>query len=34
MTINGWVQILVYFALLTLLTRPLGGYLVFLTNIL
>ena len=27
MTINGWVQILVYFALLTLLTRPLGGYL-------
>jgi len=27
MTVNGWVQILVYFALLTLLTRPLGGYL-------
>lgn len=27
MTINGWIQILLYFALLTLLTRPLGGYL-------
>ena len=27
MTINGWVQILVYFLLLTLLTRPLGGYM-------
>ena len=27
MTVNGWVQILVYFVLLTVLTRPLGGYL-------
>jgi len=27
MTINGWVQILIYFALLTVLTRPLGGYM-------
>ena len=27
MTFNGWVQILVYFILLTLLTRPLGGFL-------
>ncbi len=27
MTINGWIQILVYFALLTTLTRPIGGYL-------
>ena len=27
MTINGWVQILVYLVLLTLLTRPLGGYM-------
>ena len=27
MTTNGWVQILVYFALLTVLTRPLGGFL-------
>jgi K+-transporting ATPase ATPase A chain len=27
MTLNGWVQILVYFALLTVLTRPLGGFL-------
>ena len=27
MTINGWIQILVYFALLTALTRPMGGYL-------
>src|ERR1700756_1682096 len=27
MTINGWVQILVYFTLLTVLTRPLGGFL-------
>jgi K+-transporting ATPase ATPase A chain len=27
MTINGWIQILIYFALLTALTRPLGGYL-------
>ncbi|MBV8062783.1 MAG: potassium-transporting ATPase subunit KdpA, partial [Nevskia sp.] len=27
MTINGWAQILVYFVLLTLLTRPLGGFL-------
>ncbi len=27
MTINGWVQILIFFALLTVLTRPLGGYM-------
>ena len=27
MTLNGWMQILIYFALLTPLTRPLGGYL-------
>jgi potassium-transporting ATPase potassium-binding subunit len=27
MTINGWVQILVYFVLLTALTRPFGGYI-------
>ncbi|MBL6752314.1 MAG: potassium-transporting ATPase subunit KdpA [Nevskia sp.] len=27
MTLNGWIQILVYFALLTALTRPLGGFL-------
>ena len=27
MTINGWVQILIYFVLLTALTRPLGGFL-------
>jgi K+-transporting ATPase ATPase A chain len=27
MTLNGWVQILVYFLLLTALTRPLGGFL-------
>ena len=27
MTINGWIQILIYFALLTALTRPVGGYL-------
>jgi K+-transporting ATPase ATPase A chain len=27
MTINGWVQILVYFLLLTVLTRPFGGYM-------
>src|SRR4051812_44880070 len=27
MTINGWIQILIYFVLLTLLTRPLGGFL-------
>jgi K+-transporting ATPase ATPase A chain len=27
MTFNGWAQILVYFALITALTRPLGGFL-------
>ena len=27
MTFNGWMQILVFFAVLTALTRPLGGYL-------
>jgi potassium-transporting ATPase potassium-binding subunit len=27
MTINGWAQILVFFLLLTVLTRPLGGYM-------
>lgn len=27
MTLNGWIQILIYFALLTALTRPVGGYL-------
>jgi K+-transporting ATPase ATPase A chain len=27
MTTNGWIQILVYFAALTALTRPLGGFL-------
>ena len=27
MTVNGWAQILVYFVLLTALTRPLGGFL-------
>jgi potassium-transporting ATPase potassium-binding subunit len=27
MTINGWAQILIYFVLLTALTRPLGGFL-------
>lgn len=27
MTLNGWMQILVFFSVLTLLTRPLGGYL-------
>ncbi len=27
MTINGWAQILVFFALLTALTRPLGGFM-------
>lgn len=27
MTINGWMQILIYFAVLTALTRPVGGYL-------
>src|SRR5690348_15103983 len=27
MTINGWIQILIYFAVLTALTRPVGGYL-------
>ena len=27
MTINGWVQILIYFVLLTVLTRPLGGFM-------
>jgi K+-transporting ATPase ATPase A chain len=27
MTINGWIQILLYFALLTVLTRPLGGFI-------
>ncbi|MFI4979008.1 MAG: potassium-transporting ATPase subunit KdpA [Nevskiales bacterium] len=27
MTINGWVQILIYFLLLTVLTRPLGGFI-------
>jgi len=27
MTVNGWVQILVYFLLLTALTRPFGGYM-------
>jgi len=27
MTINGWVQILIFFALLTVLTRPLGAYM-------
>ena len=27
MTLNGWIQILVYFFLLTALTRPLGGYM-------
>ena len=27
MTTNGWLQILLFFAALTLLTRPLGGYL-------
>ena len=27
MTINGWVQILIYFVLLTVLTRPLGGFI-------
>ena len=27
MTINGWIQILIYFAVLTALTRPLGGHL-------
>ena len=27
MTINGWVQILIFFALLTVLTRPLGSYM-------
>ncbi|TXH05105.1 MAG: potassium-transporting ATPase subunit KdpA [Nevskiaceae bacterium] len=27
MTLTGWLQILIYFAVLTALTRPLGGYL-------
>ncbi len=27
MTLNGWAQILLFFALLTLLTRPLGGFM-------
>lgn len=27
MTTNGWLQILVYFTALLLLTRPLGGFL-------
>ncbi|MGH7155245.1 MAG: potassium-transporting ATPase subunit KdpA [Acetobacteraceae bacterium] len=27
MTFNGWVQIAIYAAIITLLTRPLGGYL-------
>jgi K+-transporting ATPase ATPase A chain len=27
MTLNGWLQMLVFFALLTLLTRPLGGFM-------
>ncbi len=27
MTTNGWIQILVYFGVLTLLTRPLGGFI-------
>lgn len=27
MTLNGWIQILAFFAAVTLLTRPLGGYL-------
>lgn len=27
MTLNGWMQILIYLALLTALTRPVGGYL-------
>ena len=27
MTLNGWIQILAFFAVITLLTRPLGGYL-------
>ena len=27
MTFNGWMQIIVFFVLLTALTRPLGGYL-------
>ena len=27
MTLNGWVQILIYFVLLTVLTRPLGGFM-------
>ena len=27
MTLNGWIQIFLFFALLTLLTRPLGGFM-------
>lgn len=27
MTLNGWIQIALFFALVTALTRPLGGYL-------
>ena len=27
MTLNGWMQIALYCALLVLLTRPLGGYM-------
>ncbi len=27
MTLNGWIQILVYFAVLTALTRPMGGFM-------
>ena len=27
MTVNGWLQIALYCVLLTLLTKPLGGYM-------
>jgi K+-transporting ATPase ATPase A chain len=32
MTLNGWIQILAFFAVVTLLTRPLGGYLARVFN--
>ncbi|MGH8462365.1 MAG: potassium-transporting ATPase subunit KdpA [Stenotrophobium sp.] len=32
MTLNGWIQILIYFALLTVLTRPVGGYMTRVFN--
>ena len=32
MTVNGWIQILIFFALVLAVTKPLGGYMTRVFN--